>query len=100
MPRHHQSLEDMLIHNSAFQDFFAAMTGGTSGHDHLNGTDTGNMLFSGRGDDDVAGKAANDMLDGGKGNDNIWGGSGNDNLSGGKGNGPLVVGFRARHMKG
>jgi len=29
MPRHHQTLEDMLFHNSAFQDFFAAMTGGT-----------------------------------------------------------------------
>jgi Ca2+-binding RTX toxin-like protein len=100
MPRHHQTLEDMLFHNSAFQDFFAAMTGGTSGHDHLNGTDTGNMLFSGRGDDDVAGKAGNDMLDGGNGNDMIWGGSGNDSLSGGKGNDLLVGGFGADHMNG
>lgn len=100
MPRHHQSLEDMLFHSGMFQDFFAAMTGGTSGHDHLNGTDTGNMLFAGRGDDDVAGKAGNDMLDGGNGNDMIWGGSGNDNLTGGNGADLLVGGFGADHMNG
>lgn len=100
MPRHHQTLEDMLFHNSAFQDFFAAMTGGTSDHDHLNGTDTGNVLFAGRGDDDVAGKAGNDMLDGGRGNDMIWGGSGNDRLSGDNGNDLLVGGFGADRMDG
>ena len=95
-----QNLEDMLMNNSAFQDFFASMTGGTSDHDHLNGTDTGNVLFSGRGDDDVAGKAGNDMLNGGSGNDMIWGGSGNDDLSGGNGADLLVGGFGADHMSG
>src|SRR5712664_987266 len=98
MPRF--NMLERLLHNSAFQDFFATMTGGTSGHDHLNGTDTGNMLFSGRGDDDVAGKAGNDMLDGGNGNDMIWGGSGNDRLSGGNGNDMLTGGFGADHMDG
>jgi len=97
---HHQTLEDMLFNNSAFQDLFATMTGGTSGHDHLNGTDTGNVLFAGRGDDDIAGKAGNDMLNGGNGNDMIWGGSGNDNLSGGNGADLLVGGFGADHMSG
>ena len=90
----------MLFNNSAFQDLFATMTGGTSGHDHLNGTDTGNVLFAGRGDDDIAGKAGNDMLNGGNGNDMIWGGSGNDNLSGGNGADLLVGGFGADHMSG
>src|SRR5438094_900689 len=40
--------------DSRIEDFFAQLTGGTSGHDHLNGTTGGNTLFSGRGDDDVA----------------------------------------------
>ena len=92
---------DRLLHsNPHFQDFFASMTGGTSGHDHLNGTETGNVLFSGRGDDDVAGKAGNDMLDGGNGNDMIWGGSGNDRLSGGTGDDLLVGGFGSDRMDG
>jgi Ca2+-binding RTX toxin-like protein len=93
-------LEELMSHNRDFQDFFAMLTGGSSGHDHLNGTDSGNMLFAGRGDDDVAGKAGNDMLDGGNGNDMIWGGSGNDRLSGGSGNDLLVGGFGADHMDG
>jgi Ca2+-binding RTX toxin-like protein len=92
---------DRLLHSDQnFQDFFASMTGGTSGHDHLNGTETGNVLFSGRGDDDVAGKAGNDMLDGGNGNDMIWGGSGNDRLSGGTGDDLLVGGFGSDRMDG
>jgi Ca2+-binding RTX toxin-like protein len=99
MARFH-TLEDLLFHNRDFQDFFASLTGGSSGHDHLNGTDTGNMLFAGRGDDEVAGKAGNDMLDGGSGNDDIWGGSGNDRLSGGAGNDLLVGGFGSDHMDG
>src|SRR3954470_9596588 len=93
-------LDRMLHSNPHFQDFFSAMTGGTSGHDHLNGTETGNVLFSGRGDDDVAGKAGNDMLDGGNGNDMIWGGSGNDRLSGGTGDDLLVGGFGSDKMDG
>ena len=95
-----RTLEDLLLHNRDFQDFFASLTGGSSGHDHMNGTDTGNMLFGGRGDDELAGKAGNDMLDGGTGNDDIWGGSGNDRLSGGSGNDLLVGGFGADRMDG
>jgi Ca2+-binding RTX toxin-like protein len=93
-------LDELLAHNRHFQDFFASLTGGSSGHDHLNGTDSGNMLFAGRGNDDVAGKAGNDMLDGGNGNDMIWGGSGNDRLSGGSGSDLLVGGFGADRMDG
>jgi Ca2+-binding RTX toxin-like protein len=95
-----RQLEDLLLHNRNFQDFFASMTGGSSGHDHLNGTESGNMLFSGRGDDEVAGKAGNDMLDGGNGNDDVWGGSGNDRLSGGSGNDMLTGGFGADRLDG
>jgi RTX calcium-binding nonapeptide repeat (4 copies) len=99
MARFHR-LEDLLLHNRDFQDFFASLTGGSSGHDHLNGTESGNMLFAGRGDDEVAGKAGNDMLDGGNGNDGIWGGSGNDRLSGGTGNDMLTGGFGADRLDG
>ena len=91
---------ERLLHDSHFEDFFAMMTGGSSGHDHLNGTTSGNVLFAGRGADEVAGKAGNDMLDGGSGNDDIWGGSGNDRLSGGNGNDMLTGGFGADHLDG
>jgi len=57
---------------AASKTFLAQFTGGSSDHDHLNGTTSGNVLFSGRGNDDVAGMAGNDMLDGGSGNDMIW----------------------------
>jgi Ca2+-binding RTX toxin-like protein len=93
-------LDRLLAHNNHFRDFFTALTGGTSGHDHLNGTTGSNMLFAGGGDDDVAGKAGNDMLDGGRGNDMIWGGSGNDHLTGGAGSDLLVGGFGSDHMNG
>ncbi|WP_407159160.1 calcium-binding protein [Bradyrhizobium sp. STM 3557] len=99
MPRFHM-LDHLLSHNREFQDFFASLTGGTSGHDHLNGTESSNMLFAGRGDDDVTGMAGNDMLDGGNGNDMMWGGSGNDRLSGGSGNDMLTGGFGADHLNG
>jgi Ca2+-binding RTX toxin-like protein len=104
MSRFHMSsfdlLDHLLSHDSAFQDFFVSLTGGSSGHDHMNGSDTGNMLLAGRGDDDVAGKAGNDRLDGGSGNDMIWGGSGNDRLTGGTGSDLLVGGFGADRMDG
>src|SRR5438093_925852 len=64
-------LDRLLAHDDDFRDFFVGLTGGTSGHDHLNGTSSGNMLFAGGGDDAVAGKAGGDMLDGGSGNDKI-----------------------------
>jgi Ca2+-binding RTX toxin-like protein len=99
MARFHM-LDRLLAHDDDFRDFFTALTGGTSGHDHLNGTERGNMLFAGGGDDAVAGKAGNDMLDGGRGNDKIWGGSGNDQLHGGNGNDLLVGGFGADRMEG
>lgn len=93
-------LEELLSHNRDFQDFFASLTGGTSGHDHLNGTDSGNMLLGGRGDDDVSGMAGNDTLMGGSGKDMIWGGSGNDRLSGDAGNDMLTGGFGADRLDG
>ena len=72
-----------LFNNSRFEDFFARLTGGSSDHDHLNGTTGGNVLFAGASADSVAGMAGNDMLNGGTGDDKIWGGSGNDTLEGG-----------------
>jgi hypothetical protein len=92
--------DQLLAHNRGFQNFFASMTGGTAGHDHLNGTASGNMLFAGGGDDDVTGMAGNDTLSGGTGNDMIWGGSGNDRLTGDNGNDVLVGGFGADRMDG
>jgi Ca2+-binding RTX toxin-like protein len=55
---------DRLLHDSRFDDFLAMLTGGSSGHDHLNGTESGNVLFAGRGADAVSGMAGNDMLSG------------------------------------
>jgi hypothetical protein len=89
-----------LFDNSHFEDFFAQWTGGSSGHDHLNGTSSGNVLFAGRSADTLAGMAGNDMLNGGSGDDKVWGGSGNDQLSGGTGNDLLVGGFGADRMEG
>ena len=89
-----------FFNNDRFEDFFARFTGGSSGHDHLNGTTGGNTLLAGRGDDAVSGMAGNDTLNGGSGNDKVWGGSGNDNLDGGNGNDLLVGGFGADKMNG
>ena len=89
-----------FLDNSLFEDFFARFTGGSSGHDHLNGTTGGNTLFGGSGDDAVSGMAGNDTLNGGSGDDKVWGGSGNDNLAGGTGNDLLVGGFGADRMDG
>ncbi len=89
-----------FLDNSRFEDFFARFGGGTSDHDHLNGSTGGNALFGGRGDDDVSGMAGNDTLSGGSGTDKLWGGSGNDNLSGGTGTDILVGGFGADRMDG
>src|SRR3954453_7489249 len=89
-----------FLDNSRFEDLLARFTGGSSGHDHLNGTTGGNAFFGGSGDDDVAGMAGNDTLNGGSGADKIWGGSGNDNPSGGPGNDSLVGGFGADRMDG
>jgi len=89
-----------FLDNSRFEDFFARIGGGTSGHDHLNGSTGGNNLFGGSGDDDVSGMAGNDTLSGGSGADKLWGGSGNDNLSGGNGADVLVGGFGADRMAG
>jgi Ca2+-binding RTX toxin-like protein len=100
MPRFH-NLASVLAHDHNFRHFATALSGGgTSGHDHLNGTSGANVLSGGGGDDDVAGMAGRDALDGGQGNDMIWGGSGNDQLHGGAGNDLLVGGFGADRVSG
>jgi Ca2+-binding RTX toxin-like protein len=99
MARHHNNFQN-LFDSGFLDDFLAQFTGGSADHDHLNGTTSGNTLFSGRGDDDVTGMAGNDMLNGGSGADKMWGGSGNDQLSGGTGNDLLVGGFGADKMDG
>ena len=99
MPRFH-NLANVLANDHHFRQFATALGGGTSGHDHLNGTSGANVLSGGGGDDDLAGMAGRDTLDGGRGNDMIWGGSGNDRLHGGAGNDLLVGGFGADHLNG
>lgn len=89
-----------FFEDGRFEDLLATMTGGSSGHDHLNGTTGGNVLLAGAGDDAVAGMAGNDTLNGGSGADKLWGGSGNDNLFGGSGADLLVGGFGADRMNG
>ncbi len=89
-----------FLDNSRFEDFFARFGGGSSDHDHLNGTTGNNTLFGGAKEDTLAGMAGNDTLNGGSGADKVWGGSGNDNLSGGTGNDLLVGGFGADRVDG
>ena len=89
-----------LFGNNGFEDFFARFGGGTSDHDHLNGTTGNNRLSGGAKEDTLAGMAGNDTLSGGSGADKVWGGSGNDNLSGGSGADLLVGGFGADRMDG
>jgi Ca2+-binding RTX toxin-like protein len=89
-----------FLDNSRFEDFFARFGGGSSDHDHLNGTTGSNNLFGGAKADTLAGMAGNDRLNGGSGDDKVWGGSGNDNLSGGTGADLLVGGFGADRMDG
>ncbi|MBI5321311.1 calcium-binding protein [Bradyrhizobium sp.] len=93
-------LEQLLRSDSGFADFLASLTGGSSGHDHLNGTAGGNFLFAGASADSIAGMAGNDTLNGGSGDDKVWGGSGNDSLAGGTGADLLVGGFGADRMDG
>jgi len=61
------TLQQLFHNDRAFQDFLAQVTGGSPGHDDLKGTESGNMLFAGRGYDDVAGRSGNDVLSGGAG---------------------------------
>src|SRR5512138_2730583 len=89
-----------FLDNGRFEDMLARFTGGSSDHDHLNGTTASNVLFGGAKEDTLAGMAGNDTLNGGSGADKVWGGSGNDNLSGGTGNDLLVGGFGADRMDG
>ena len=89
-----------FLNNNRFEDFFAMLTGGSSDHDHMNGTTGGNVLFSGGEADTIAGMAGNDTLNSGSGDDKVWGGSGNDNLSGGSGADLLVGGFGADRIDG
>ena len=89
-----------FLDNSRFEDFFARFGGGSSDHDHLNGTTGNNTLLGGAKEDTLAGMAGNDTLNGGSGDDKVWGGSGNDNLAGGTGNDLLVGGFGADRMDG
>jgi Ca2+-binding RTX toxin-like protein len=89
-----------FLDNSRFEDFFARFGGGSSDHDHLNGTTGSNTLFGGAKADTLAGMAGSDTLNGGSGDDKVWGGSGNDNLAGGTGADLLVGGFGADRMDG
>ena len=89
-----------FFEDSRFEDFFAMLSGGSSDHDHLNGSTAGNYLNGGGGEDAVSGMAGNDTLAGGSGADKLWGGSGSDSLSGGNGADLLVGGFGADRMDG
>jgi Ca2+-binding RTX toxin-like protein len=69
-----------FFNNDRFEDFFARFGGGSSDHDHLNGTTSNNTLFGGAREDTLAGMAGNDTLNGGSGADRMDGGTGNDTL--------------------
>lgn len=58
---------------------------GSAFDDTLHGTEKGNRLSGGGGNDAVSGGAGRDVLEGGAGNDTIDGGEGDDTIDGGRG---------------
>ena len=48
-----------FLDNGRFEDFFARFGGGSSDHDHLNGTTASNRLSGGAKEDTLAGMAGN-----------------------------------------
>jgi Ca2+-binding RTX toxin-like protein len=55
----------------------------TAGSDHVEGTDTGEVIFSGSGRDDVSGGDGDDVISGEAGADTLGGGAGDDTILGG-----------------
>jgi Ca2+-binding RTX toxin-like protein len=64
---------------------------GTSGNDHLIGTNSDDTMDGGAGNDKMEGLGGNDDMDGGTGNDIIAGGAGNNSEMGGDGDDTFVV---------
>jgi len=88
------NMMDRLLHDSRFEDFLALMTGGSSDHDHLNGTHERQCPVRRREQRHCRRMLENDMLDGGTRRRTRSGAdSGNDRLSGGNGSDLLVGGF-------
>ncbi len=58
----------------------------------INGTETGDVLPGGNGDDSINGLGGDDILSGNDGNDTIDGGTGDDEIIGGDGNDTLIGG--------
>ncbi|MGJ8619979.1 MAG: beta strand repeat-containing protein, partial [Methylophilaceae bacterium] len=65
---------------------------GLGGNDTLNGNNGNDLLFGGAGNDTLNGGAGNDVLNGGAGNDVLVGGTGSDVLYGGAGNDTMTGG--------
>ena len=63
-----------------------------SGNDRVFGTNAGEFVVAGRGNDRVEGYGGDDVLDGASGNDRLSGGSGNDRLLGDSGRDLLATG--------
>ncbi|MET1414872.1 calcium-binding protein [Roseibium sp. HPY-6] len=59
----------------------------------INGSDQGDLLFGGFGNDLIFGNGGNDKIFGGFGNDLIFGGKGNDHIFGGFGNDLIFGGY-------
>ena len=86
-----------------------ALIEGTSGNNHLRGTDSADEIYGYGGNDEIEGRSGSDTLyggsghdelDGDKGNDTFYGAAGNDELDGDGGKDELRGGKGNDHLDG
>ncbi|MEX5728456.1 Ca2+-binding RTX toxin-like protein [Rhodovulum iodosum] len=74
--------------------------GTSDADDEVEGTDEGEWIDTGRGDDTVDGGGGDDRIDAGEGDDRVLGGDGDDTLSGGDGSDTINGGDGADTIEG
>jgi hypothetical protein len=67
-------------------------TGGGEADDTIRGTDEGNLLYGGAGNDTVDGRGGHDSVNGGDGDDTVIGGTGEDDIDAGAGDDLIPLG--------
>src|SRR3989344_1331706 len=73
---------------------------GSSGNNHINGTNASELILGFGGNDNIDGKGGDDCIVGGEGNDKLEGGTGKDILLGGAGNDELFGGTNNDFLDG
>lgn len=74
---------------SHLEGIITSIITGTSGNNHINGTNASELILGLGGNDKIDGKGGDDCIVGGSGNDKLEGGTGEDIILGGEGNDKL-----------